>query len=142
MPSLLNEEGRMKGIDTNVLIRYLVQDDKEQSQLATQFIENEPLIFINGMVLCELVWVLETAYEYNKKEIIPVIEQILRTRQFHIHESDLLWQAWRGYKHDGADFADHYIGSLNTHHGCECTLTFDKKAAQLKYFKAVSSIKL
>jgi predicted nucleic-acid-binding protein len=129
----------MKGLDTNVLVRYIVQDDAKQSRCATNFIEKECSIenpaFISGIVLCELVWVLETAYEYLREEIAPVLEKILRARQFHIHEPHVIWQALRGYKQKGADFADHYILSLNANHNCEHTATFDKKAARLIGFK-------
>jgi predicted nucleic-acid-binding protein len=132
----------MIGIDTNVLVRYLVQDDPEQSQQATRFIETECSIqkpaFINGIVLCELVWVLETVYAYPKQSIAKVIEKILRTRQFFIYQSEILWQTLRGYQRDGADFADHYIAILNAHNGCDYTATFDKKASRLKYFEALS----
>lgn len=129
----------MKGIDTNVLVRYIVQDDPEQSKLATRFIERECTVdspaFINGLVICELVWVLESAYEYGRIEIASVIEQVLRTREFHIHEPELLWQALWGYQHKGADFADHFIASINVHNGCKYTATFDNKAAKSEHFK-------
>src|SRR5437870_3747530 len=89
--------------------------------------------FINGMVICELVWVLESAYGYSRQEIANTIEQILRTREFHLHEPEILWQSLWGYQHKGADFADHYIASINRHAGCEYTITFDKKAARVEY---------
>ena len=132
----------MKGLDTNVLVRYIVQDDPEQSKLATQFIEHECTpespAFINSVVICELVWVLESAYEYPRQDISKVIEQILRTREFHIHEPELLWQSLWGYKHKGADFADHFIASINVHHGCKFTATFDKKAARVEHFRQLN----
>ena len=131
----------MKGIDTNVLARYLVQDDPVQSLKATRFIEDksaeESLFCISGVVLCELVWVLESAYAYPRSSIVNVIESILKTKQFHILEPELLWQSLSGYKNEGADFADHYIAHLNHHEGCEYTVTFDKKAAKLKYFRSL-----
>lgn len=130
----------MKGIDTNVLVRYIVQDDVKQSKLAAEFIEDESPTFINGIVLCELVWVLETAYEYPKLSIAQVIERILRTRQFMFQHPDILWKSLRNYKHDGADFADHYIGNLNSHHDCEYTVTFDKQAGRLKNFKNIRAL--
>ncbi len=125
----------MKGVDTNILVRYILQDDPRQSQLATDFIENEcsveAPVFINGIVLCELVWVLESAYEYPKKSIANVIEKILRIRQFHIHEPEIAWKALHGYSSSGgADFSDHYIANLNMQYGCDYTVTFDKKAAR------------
>ncbi len=129
----------MQGVDTNVLVRYLVQDDPVQSAKAAQLIEQEDSeevsFFINAIVLCELVWVLESAYDYPRSLIVKVLEQILKTKQFHIHEPDLLWRALSGYKNNGADFADHYIASLNHSHGCDNTVTFDKKAAKIDDFK-------
>ncbi len=132
----------MKGIDTNVLARYLLQDDAKQSSHATRFIEKECTpsapAFINAVVLCELVWVLETAYEYAREEIAPVLEKILRTRQFHIHEPNIIWQALHGYKNTSVGFADHYINHLNASHDCDYTITFDKKAARLAGFKLLN----
>lgn len=129
----------MKGIDTNVLVRYIVQDDPEQSKLATQFIERECTAespgFINGVVFCELVWVLESAYEYARQDIARVIEQILRTREFHIHEPELIWQSLWGYQKKGADFADHFIASMNAQNDCKYTATFDRKAAKAEHFR-------
>lgn len=134
----------MRGIDTNVLVRYIVQDDPLQSACATHFIEDdisaESAFSINGIVICELVWVLETAYGYPRASIAKVIEQILKTKQFHIAEPDILWQSLSGYKNEGADFADHYISHLNHSNGCEYTATFDKKAARLKHFQLLDDL--
>lgn len=125
----------MKGVDTNVLVRYLVQDDKVQSQKATSFLENEcsqtSPAFITGVVLCELVWVLESGYQYTRQQIATVLDYILRTRQFHIHEAEILRKALRGYQETQADFSDHYIVHLNREQGCIETVTFDKKAAKI-----------
>jgi predicted nucleic-acid-binding protein len=129
----------VKGIDTNVLVRYIVQDDPEQSRQATHFIETtcseESTIFITGIILCELVWVLETAYDYPKVNIAKVLENILRTRQFCIHQPEILWNSLHDYQGMNSDFADSFIGHLNASNECEHTVTFDKKAARLKYFK-------
>lgn len=131
----------MKGIDTNVLVRYILQDDIEQGKKATKFIESECSVespgFINSIVLCELVWVLETAYQYPKQDIANVIEKILKIKQFFIHESEIIWQTLYSYKNSKADFADNYIGKLNTYHGCKYTVTFDKKAVRLENFKPI-----
>jgi predicted nucleic-acid-binding protein len=132
----------MLGIDTNVLIRYIVQDDPEQSKHATQFIETvckeENMIFISGIVLCELVWVLESAYEYQKKNILEVLEKILRTREFCIHQPEILWNAFHDYKKIAVDFSDSYIAHLNHANQCEHTITFDKKATKLSTFKLLT----
>ena len=130
----------MKGIDTNVLVRYIVQDDPIQSKQANQFIKKntmaeENLIFIPAIVLCELAWVLESCYSYQKQDIINVLEKILKTQQFCIEPLEVLWKALRDYQKLNIDFADSYIAHINSSHQCEYTATFDKKAARLKYFK-------
>lgn len=129
----------MKGIDTNVLVRYIVQDDPAQSKQATYFVETtcseECPVFITGIVLCELVWVLGGAYEYSRHSIAEVLEKILRIRQFRIYQSEILWNSLHDYQHKNIDFADSYIAHLNASNECEYTVTFDKKAARLKHFK-------
>ncbi|HLF66376.1 MAG TPA: type II toxin-antitoxin system VapC family toxin [Gammaproteobacteria bacterium] len=132
----------MNGIDTNVLVRYIVQDDPDQSRIATHFLEKECSVespaFISGIVLCELVWVLESAYEYSKQEIVSVLECILKVRQFHLHEPDILLRTLQGYAQGQADFADHYIVQLNHYYDCLTTVTFDKKAAKLSFSELLS----
>jgi predicted nucleic-acid-binding protein len=133
----------MKGIDTNVLVRYILQDDAKQSHQATSFIEKECSVetpgFITGIILCELVWVLEKAYGYEAKNIALVLKYILETRQFHIHQSDIIWQAFQASVDENVSFADAYITKLNAHYACEYTITFDKKASRLKEFKLLTN---
>ena len=73
----------MIGLDTNILIRYIVQDDAAQASAATRLIENrctqQTTGFVSIVVLVQLVWVLAAAYEYEKSVIASVIGQILRT---------------------------------------------------------------
>jgi predicted nucleic-acid-binding protein len=76
----------MIGLDTNVLVRYLTQDDPGQARKATHVIETAveqgELLSITSLVLCELVWVLEDAYGYGRRDLQTVLERILRTAQF------------------------------------------------------------
>jgi len=119
----------MIGLDTNILVRYLTQDDPGQSRKATHEIEKArsagQTFFIADIILCELVWVLETAYGYDRKEIVPVLENILRTKQFKFDNKDLLWKSLAGYRTQKGDFADHLIGQSSHEAGCRETLTFD-----------------
>lgn len=125
----------MIGLDTNVLVRYLVQDDPAQSRKATQLIARECTReepgFINRIVLCELVWVLESAYGYSKDTIAGVVEKVLQTSQFQIEDVQAAWTAFRLYQKGKADFADCLLGTINRSHGCERTVTFDQKAGKL-----------
>lgn len=128
----------MKGLDTNVLVRYIVQDDPEQSRIAVKVIEETVSaghrLVIFPIVLCELVWVLESAYGYRKVEIHPVIDQIMRTAQFEIIEKDTLWRVLADYFEGSADFSDYYIGRVNERVGSLTTLTFDKSLNSSRLF--------
>lgn len=119
----------MIGLDTNILVRYLTQDDPDQSRKANAVIEEGlaagRLFFIADVVLCELVWVLETAYGYERREIAPVLEDVLRTVQFRFERKDTLWICLADYRTKKGDFADHLLGHAGRHAGCLETLTFD-----------------
>jgi predicted nucleic-acid-binding protein len=123
----------MIGIDTNVLARFLVQDDRDQAAKAARFIVHECSVespgFINRIVLCELVWVLESAYDYPREKVALALEKILRTRQLKVEDPQEAWTAFREYQ-DGADFADALIAAVNRRLGCERTVTFDRRAAR------------
>jgi predicted nucleic-acid-binding protein len=125
----------MIALDTNVLVRYLVQDDPVQCALTNQIIEREENLFLSCIVICELVWVLDVAYHAKKKEIATVLEKILLTRQFQIEDKDDVWMALSDYSKSDADFSDCLIGRKNQTLGCEFTASFDKKATELHTFQ-------
>lgn len=120
----------MKGLDTNILVRYFVQDDPEQGEKVTQFIEKTvaegETCFINNVVLCELVWVLESAYGYSKAEITDLLEKVLKTSLFNFENKDTVWWSLREYKKSKADFSDCLISRQNKTYGCGETVSFDK----------------
>jgi len=128
----------VKGIDTNVLVRYLVQDEPRQSKKATTFIEKYCSIdapcFISHIVLCELTWVLESNYGQNRVAIASIIEQLLLTAQLELMESEVVWKALRDYINSNADFSDHLIARVNESKGCDETMTLDKKAGNQPLF--------
>jgi predicted nucleic-acid-binding protein len=77
------------GIDTNILVRLITRDDEKQTQVALDYLSNSSTPFvINHIVICELVWVLESAYKYDKKQIIKALECILKVKQFLILEKN------------------------------------------------------
>jgi len=120
----------MRGLDTNVLVRYLVGDDEKQAQKAFACIrviaESGKSCFISSIVLCELVWVLESAYDYEKREIGNVLDKLLITKQFEIENKDIVRQAIHDYKAGDGDIADYFIGRFNQDKGCDITYTFDR----------------
>ncbi|MCC8418441.1 MAG: type II toxin-antitoxin system VapC family toxin [Rickettsia endosymbiont of Glossina mortisans submortisans] len=134
----------MIGIDTNILIRYLTGDDKVQSIKAIELIEKysgkENSIFINNIVICELVWVLERGYKYSKGQIISVLKEIFSTVEFSFENQQVLWLSVLEYENYKTDFSDILIGKLNTFNGCNYTVTFDKAASELTMFRLLHAI--
>ncbi len=133
----------MKGLDTNVLVRYLVQDDVRQAAQASEFIETccteESPCFIGQIVLCELVWVLESNYQQNRMEITSIIEQLLQVGQLEVMDSEIVWRALSDYRNSNVDFPDHLLARVNESNGCEHTVTFDKRAAKQSGFELLKT---
>ena len=120
----------MIGLDTNVLVRYLTQDDPRQARKAAKFLEEGAergeSFFITSVAMCELVWVLESSYGLRRTESAKVLEQLLRTAQFRFENTDQLWLALGDYRRGKGDFADYLIGRLGSAADCEQTATFDR----------------
>ncbi len=133
----------MKGLDTNVLVRYLVKDDKQQAEKASAYIHEAAAsgenCFIGNIVLCELVWVLESAYDFGKQDISDVLEKILITKQFEIEQKDIVRQAIKDYSNGKGDLADYLIGRINHGHGCGRTATFDRSLRDMPIFELLES---
>ena len=128
----------MKGIDTNVLIRFLVNDDKVQSRkaahyLKTQCTETAPG-FITAIVLCELVWVLQGAYRYPKGLIIGTVRRILTTTELIVENHEAAFKALDAFAEGKADFSDYYIAHIGQRYHVDKTVTFDKKAGEYPLF--------
>ena len=133
----------MIALDTNVLVRYLVQDDPAQAKLATQFIEitctdDEPC-FIGQIVLCELAWVLESNYGQDRNQIAHVIEELLQVGKLDVQQPEVVWRALSDYKNSNADFPDHLLTRVNQSAGCTYTITFDKKASKQPTFQLLTA---
>lgn len=128
----------MIGLDTNVVIRYLVQDDKKQSALASRFIEKKLTTdtpgYISHMTLCEIAWVLQRCYAVGKPQLREILEGLLITKQLLVENVDIAWKALRIFEVGNADFSDALIAQANIGHGCEYTVTFDRQAAKLPGF--------
>jgi predicted nucleic-acid-binding protein len=131
----------MIGVDTNVLVRYIVGDDPKQSKLATTFLEKtcskENPGFVNLIVLCELVWVLRGAYKVNKQAIIDVLRHILGSTELSVETPDIAWAALDDFEKGNADYSDYLIARKNKHLGCAQTVTFDKKASKNALIKVL-----
>ena len=132
----------MIGIDTNVLVRYLAQDDLKQAKIASEFIEETctkaNLGFINHITLCEMCWVLNRLYKTSKEQLAEIIEQLLRTAQLSVQDPQVVWMALEEYKEDYADFPDCLIAQINLVNDCSSTVTFDVKASNVAGFNLLS----
>lgn len=126
----------MIGLDTNVLIRYLAQDDKTQSVQATRLLEGslsqEEPGFVSTVVLAEMVWVLESNYQLDREQIASLLEALLRTQQLKFQERDSASQALRDFRASKADYVDCLVQRLGASAGCSHTVTFDRAASRLE----------
>lgn len=124
----------MIGIDTNVLVRYIVQDDPTQSKRASRLIENECSAakpgFISHVVLVELVWVSESCYAATRVEVAEIVRRILSIRQLNVQNAEIAWKALRLFETGKADFADCLVERIAASAGCTSIVTFDKAAAK------------
>ncbi|MCC7079926.1 MAG: type II toxin-antitoxin system VapC family toxin [Burkholderiales bacterium] len=121
----------MIGLDTNVLVRYIVQDDEAQALSAGRVIETECTAsapgFISLIVLAEIVWVLERAYGYERGQVAIAIGAILDAAQLALEHPAVARAALDRFRRGPADFADYLIGGLHAVYGCETTVTFDRR---------------
>ncbi len=123
----------MTGLDTNVLVRYLMQDDPAQSAVANRLLESLTLEapgFVPLVAIVELVWVLGTAYAYGREPVADAIDGLLRTRGLVVEGAELVWRALRVFRASKADFADCLIERSAAAAGCERTVTFDRNAVK------------
>ena len=127
----------MIGLDTNVLVRYLTQDDGAQTARAAKVIDaaHSATLFVSNVVICELIWVLEDVYHHKRDDIARVVERLLLSGQLVFEDKDLIWKVVADY-HDGkGDFADYMIGRLSERAGAFETVTFDRALKGSRLFR-------
>ena len=123
----------MIGLDTNVLVRYVAQDDARQSAQASRLIESftpELPGFVSVLTLAETIWVLQDLYGASRERVVEIVETLLQTQTIVVSFADLVWQALAQFRKGKADFADHLIERLGTKAGCGVPMTFDRAAAR------------
>ncbi|HEY5635691.1 MAG TPA: type II toxin-antitoxin system VapC family toxin [Burkholderiales bacterium] len=122
----------MIGIDTNVLVRYIAQDDRVQSARATAFIERECSPespgFVGLVVLAEVVWVSESLYGATRQDVVNIVGRLLGTRQLMVQDAETAWKALRLFETGKADFADCLVACSAISAGCDQVVTFDRQA--------------
>ena len=123
----------MIGLDTNVLVRYIMQDDAKQSASANRLVESlsvESPGFVPLVSVVELAWVLSSAYELDRDQVVQVFESLLRTKEIVVERTEIVWKALRVFQSANADFADCLIERSAAVAGCDRTMTFDRGAAK------------
>ena len=130
----------MLGIDTNVLVRFLVHDDEAQFLRAQKLIRREIAagrpVFVSLLVLLETEWVLRSRYDVSKVEVIATISALLNSVDVDIEDEPAVEEALFLWKDHAVGFADCLIGARNRRLGCSATMTFDAKAARIPGFAA------
>jgi predicted nucleic-acid-binding protein len=128
----------MLGLDTNVLVRYLVRDNEAQFERARRLIRRtvaaDAGVFVSLLVLQETEWVLRSRYDFSKAEIIETISALLDTTEIRFEDEPTIEEALFLWKDSVADFSDCLIGTHNRRLGCTATATFDARAAALAAF--------
>jgi predicted nucleic-acid-binding protein len=131
----------MIGLDTNILIRYLTQDDPVQSAKATEILERRLTLknpgFVSVVAMVETVWVLDRAYGLTAQEIAKAVERLLQVEVLAIEDEQEIFTAMIALKQGKGSFADALIAELGAGAGCSRTLTFDRKAVRLPAFELV-----
>ena len=123
----------MIGLDTNVVVRYIMQDDATQSAKADLLIESldaDNPGFIALVSVIELVWVLSSCFDLTRDQVAQALEVILRTKQLVVEQADQVVRALRVFGASKADFADCLIERSAAQAGCERTMTFDVGASR------------
>jgi predicted nucleic-acid-binding protein len=130
----------MIGLDTNILVRYLTQDDPIQSPRATDIIERrlteENPGFVSIVAMVETVWVLDRAYGLAANEIAAAVERMLQTDVLVVENEQEVFSAMIALREGQGSFADAVIAVLGARAGCPYTLTFDQKALRLTGFES------
>lgn len=131
----------MIGIDTNVLVRFLVRDDEAQFEKARRLIRREvgagEDVFVSLMVLMETEWVLRSRYSLQKPQIMEAISGLLDVMEVRLEDEPAIEETLYIWKDSAADFADCLIGAHNRRLGCRATATFDENAVKLAAFVAL-----
>jgi predicted nucleic-acid-binding protein len=131
----------MIGLDTNLIVRLIVEDDLAQSERARQYIQancsSERPGFINRVTLCEVVWVLKTGYGFDREKIAAVVKRVSDAVYFMVEDADHVRRALDRFERAAVDFADALVAETNRDRGCSATATFDRKAVRLSGFVRV-----
>jgi predicted nucleic-acid-binding protein len=131
----------MVGLDTQVVLRYLLQDDPKQTRQANQIFDwqlsERNLGFISLVTVPEIVWVLLSLLKQNPSQIASHLENLFTADSLEVQNEQEVFEALFALKSRAGEFEDGFVGVLNAWAGCSHTLTFDRKAARLPRFREI-----
>jgi predicted nucleic-acid-binding protein len=132
----------MIGIDSNILLRYLLDDDPVWSARATRFVEEELTVeepgYVNLVTLAEIIWTLRSSPRFDREKLATVIDGLLSFDKLVVAEADAVSRAVQKFRDGGAGLADFLIAELNAAAGASPTVTIDRKASQNAAFKRLT----
>jgi predicted nucleic-acid-binding protein len=132
----------MIGLDTNIVLRYLLQDDPTQTRQANRIFEQQLSEqspgFLNLATILEVVWVLRSLLKQTPAQIAAHLEIILSRNTLEVQNAEQVYEATFALKRGAGEFEDALIGALNAWAGCSSTVTFDRKAARLPHFRWIA----
>lgn len=128
----------MTGLDTNVLVRFVVADDPEQADRAKALVARAAAsgesLFVSDVVLCEFVWVLQAAYRFGRTVVVDTLRRLLGARALAFRDSVSLTGAVEAFAAGRGDFADYVILGHARQAGCEAIATFDRALLREDHF--------
>ena len=131
----------MKGIDTNVLVRFLVQDDEHQAtvvhQLFSEAEQHKQTLLVTNLVLLETIWVLESVYEVERGAVLDSIDDLLMLPVLEFEKQPVVRRFLESARQSALDLSDGLIGQWAKELDCDAVLTFDKKAAKTDLFEEI-----
>ncbi len=129
----------MKALDTNVLVRFLVKDDERQAEIIYRIFKqaesDKDVLFVPLLVVLETVWVLESVYKIPRQEILNSINELILMPILEFESQSAILSFVSSAKETKMDLSDLLIAHSAKFSGCECVLTFDKRASNFVLFK-------
>lgn len=130
----------MIALDTNVLVRFLVKDDPLQTRKAKALVDglddDQKRAYVSDIVVCELIWVLARGYQFERKQIVETLRQLVAARQLQFSSGDNVIRALAAFEEGQGDFADYLIREQAKTAGCNTVKTFDKKLLREAMFSS------
>ncbi|MBC8211396.1 MAG: type II toxin-antitoxin system VapC family toxin [Gammaproteobacteria bacterium] len=131
----------MNALDTNVLVRFLVQDDGNQCARVNRLLHDaerdKKSLFVPLLVVLELIWVLQSVYEVERRELLEAIASLLQLPVLEFEKKTVIREFIRSANQSSSGLADLLIGESSKASGCEAVLTFDKDASKTPLFRAL-----